>query len=1384
MQCLFVSAGVAWDGKFSVHPWQRSGIGRSPTDGRRRRRWSGGRRLQLQAQLRWPGRGTADQHRNRSGDETSPLGGVQAAVAAAAAALWKAGTALVRSGGTAAATASAATATAAEAPPASGQAAAGTTTAHPPLSQYRLTRRMVLITGFETFNLRLYREAAREARARVPELEVLVYTERDLDTENGRQEVGNALRGAEVVLCSLLFDFDVVEWLRPRLQHVPVRLVYECSVELMACTQVGTFTLGGGNNKSSGMPPAVRLLLSKMGLGGREEDKMAGYLSFLKTGPRLLKYIPLEKAQDLRRWLEAYARWNGGGLANVVSLCMYVAHHFMKIPLADAVPNVVELPAIGLVHPELPLNHPALQSPAKYVEWYLQRHPHMRQAPRAGMLLYRKHVISEQPYIAELIRLLEREGVLPIPVYINGVEAHIVVRDLFTTVDEQQQRRAGHRTTPLREKDAATVDVIVSTIGFPLVGGPAGTMSAGRHVDVAQRLLSIKNVPYMVAGPLIVQDSASWKRNGVIGLQSIVLYALPELDGAIDTVVLGGLVGDQIQLVPERVGVLAARIRRWTALRRKPNADKHVAIVLYGFPPGVGATGTAALLNVPRSLIRLLRAMREQGYDLGDDEDDGGRTAALLQDDSGAALVQQVRRADEITEGSGVSLADITTVSAEELESWLPLDILERVQKNWGGSLTRSGIKTLGKHLCLGGVRLGKVWVAVQPPLGLPGDPMRLLFERDATPHPQYIAFYLWVRRHFDAVLHFGMHGTAEWLPGQPLGNDEQSFSDLLLRDLPNIYIYAQNNPSESALAKRRGYGTIISHNVPPYGRAGLYGQLLNIRDQVREIDERYRPGSDAELDPYLLEALHASVQRAGLDADLPADALLSGDTAAALQYVGRLREYLAELESRLFSEGLHTLGAAPSESDIERYCEAIRTTHESSTADGTAPALDEAAIRALLLQSTDELHNVMRALRGEYIPAAPGGDLIRDGAGVLPTGRNIHALDPFRVPSEAAFRRGREIALAILEQHRAKNDGAYPETVAVMLWGLDSIKTRGESVGTVLELVGARPLREATGRVVRFELVPLAEMQHPRIDVLCSLSGIFRDAFENVVLLLDDLFVRAAQAPDESPDQNYIKRHAGTVDADGRPRRLWSNPPSEFGSLVADRVETSTWNSSDELADTFVARNAFAYGRGERAVDRRGQLDQLLSTVDRVVQQVDSVEYGITDIQEYFANTGALARAAQTRKRRATGNAEARVTASFVESFGSASARQPRDLEQLLRLEYRSKLLNPRWADKMVAQGSGGVHEVSQRMNALLGWGAVAEYSDSFVFEQAADRYALDEKMAALMRQHNPQAFRNVVARLLEAAGRNIWKNADEARLEKLRALYTDIDAQIEGVA
>ncbi|NMG10031.1 magnesium chelatase subunit H [Brasilonema sp. UFV-L1] len=1229
-------------------------------------------------------------------------------------------------------------------------------------------KRIVLIAGFESFNADLYRKAAFLATSRVSELDVCVFSDRDITTK--RTEIEAALQNADVFFGSLVFDYDQVLWLRDRISHIPIRLVFESALELMSLTKLGAFAIG---NQPKGMPKPVKFILDKFS-NGREEDKLAGYISFLKIGPKLLKYVPVQKVQDLRNWLIIYGYWNAGGPENVAALFWTLAEKYLSLKVGE-IPPPVETPNMGLLHPDY---QGFFESPREYLEWYQQerrgqgdketRGKFSTQNPVVGILLYRKHVITKQTYIPQLIRHFEEAGLIPLPIFINGVEGHVAVRDWMTTDYETQQRQLGNVEIASLSKEAVKVDAIVSTIGFPLVGGPAGSMEAGRQVDVAKRILTAKNVPYIVAAPLLIQDIYSWTRQGIGGLQSVVLYALPELDGAIDTVPLGGLVGEKIYLVPERVQRLIGRVKNWVALRQKPVSERKIAIILYGFPPGYGAVGTAALLNVPKSLLKFLHALKDQGYTVGD-----------LPEDS-EELIRLVKQADELSGEDKQDEGNIapSSVNVRTLETWLGYLRTSRIEKQWK-SLTGTGIKTYGDEFHIGGVQVGNVWIGVQPPLGLQGDPMRLMFERDLTPHPQYAAFYKWLQNEFDAdaVVHFGMHGTVEWLPGSPLGNTGYSWSDILLGDLPNLYIYAANNPSESILAKRRGYGVLISHNVPPYGRAGLYKELVTLRDLIAEYRE------DPQKNYVLKEAICKKIVDTGLDADCPfedAKRLGIGFTPENIRmfsghafddYLVKLYEYLQVLENRLFSSGLHVLGEVPSEEELAGYLEAYFGNEPPRRQERQE---EEERIRELLGQTTDELRNLVRGLNGEYIPPAPGGDLLRDGVGVLPTGRNIHALDPYRMPSPAAFARGREIGQKIIAQHLQEN-GTYPETVAVMLWGLDAIKTKGESLGILLELVGAEAVKEGTGRIVRYELKPLAEVGHPRIDVLANLSGIFRDSFVNVIELLDDLFERAAEA-DEPEDQNFIRKHALALKAQGLENvsaRLFSNPAGDFGSLVNDRVVDSNWESGDELGDTWQGRNVFSYGRQDKGQARPEVLKKLLQTSDRIVQEIDSVEYGLTDIQEYYANTGGLKKAAEKQRGK-------KVTTSFVESFSKDTT--PRNLDDLLRMEYRSKLLNPKWAEAMANQGSGGAYEISQRMTALIGWGGTADFTDNWVYDQAADTYALDAEMAEKLRKANPEAFRNLVGRMLEAHGRGFWE-AGEEKLQKLRELYELADEELEGV-
>jgi magnesium chelatase subunit H len=324
-------------------------------------------------------------------------------------------------------------------------------------------KRIVLIAGFESFNADLYRKAAELAILRCPELDIQVFSDRDITSK--QEEVEKALLGADVFFGSLLFDYDQVMWLCDRVSQIPIRLVFESALELMGLTKIGEFAIG---DKPKGMPKPVKFILDKFS-NGREEDKLAGYISFLKIGPKLLKFIPVQKVQDLRNWLIIYGYWNAGGIENVASLFWVLGEKYLNLQVGD-IPAVIETPNIGLLHPDY---QGYFESPREYLEWYKKREIPNSQCPVVGILLYRKHVITKQPYIPQLIRKFENAGLIPLPIFINGVEGHVAVRDLMTTQYEIEQKKLGNIEIKSLSPEAVKVDAIISTIGFPLVGGPA-----------------------------------------------------------------------------------------------------------------------------------------------------------------------------------------------------------------------------------------------------------------------------------------------------------------------------------------------------------------------------------------------------------------------------------------------------------------------------------------------------------------------------------------------------------------------------------------------------------------------------------------------------------------------------------------------------------------------------------------------------------------------------------------------------------------------------------------------------------------------------------------------------------------------------------------------
>ncbi|MGI4955866.1 MAG: cobaltochelatase subunit CobN, partial [Janthinobacterium lividum] len=639
-------------------------------------------------------------------------------------------------------------------------------------------------------------------------------------------------------------------------------------------------------------------------------------------------------------------------------------------------------------------------------------------------------------------------------------------------------------------------------------------------------------------------------------------------------------------------------------------------------------------------------------------------------------------------------------------------------------------------------------------------DPMRLLFERGFAPTHAFAAFYRYVAEEFGAhaVLHFGTHGALEFMPGKQAGMSAECWPDRLIGHLPNFNLYASNNPSEGMIAKRRANAVLISYLTPPVAHAGLYRGLLDLKASL----DRWRtmePDADA-------------VQRADLAALVQAQAAAVDLAAAepawtdAVPEVDRLGAALLELEYTLIPHGLHVIGVPPNADERAEMLDAARVMEP----------VERARLDALLA-ADHELPAIVHALDGGYTRPAPGGDLLRTTE-VLPTGRNLHGFDPFRLPSAFAVQDGARQADRLLARH-AQDGKGLPETVAMVLWGTDNLKTEGGPIAQALWLMGAAPRLDSYGRLTGARLLPLAELGRPRVDVVVTLSGIFRDLLPLQTKLLAEAALLAAQA-DEAPEENFIRKHALAFiaahggDMEQAALRVFGNADGAYGANVNSMVGAGVWEDEDELADAFVARKGFAYGVTGRPERQAALLTHVLGSVDVTYQNLDSIELGVTTVDHYFDTLGGITRAV----RQARGG----VAASVLIGDQTRGDGAVRSLSEQVSLETRTRALNPKWYEGLLKHGYEGVREIEAHVTNTLGWSATTGEVSPWVYQQLAETYALDDAMRERIAKLNPKASAKLVGRLIEATERKYWQ-PDAATLDALRRAGEDLEDRLEGV-
>ncbi len=1137
----------------------------------------------------------------------------------------------------------------------------------------------------------------------------------------------------DIVFASMLFLDEHIRAVLPALEaRAPdCDAVVGCMAagEVIRLTRMGRLRMADGDSGAMAWLKRLRGGTKKGASSGAQQMRM------LKRLPKILRFIP-GTAQDLRAYFLTMQYWMAGSDDNVAAMVRFLIDRYATGPRAGlrgrteaAAP--VEYPEVGLYHPSLPGR---VTEDLKELPGILPARSRAPAKGTVGLLLMRAYVLAgDTGHYDGVIAALEAKGLRVIPAFAAGLDSRPAIERFF------------------RDEGRTRIDALVSLTGFSLVGGPAYN-----DTTAAEEALAALDVPYIAAHALEFQRLEQWRAGarGLSPVEATMMVAIPEIDGATGPIVYGGRsdavggvctgcerrcetdarTGARAMLpCAERCEVLARRVARLVALRRTPVAERKVAVVLYGFPPNAGAVGTAAHLGVFKSLWNVLIAMRAEGYRVDVPESVDGLRRAVLEGNAARY-------------GQAANVA--ARIKADDLVAREPH--LAEIEAIWGPAPGRH--QSDGGGVFVLGTQLGNVFVGVQPVFGYEGDPMRLLFEHGFAPTHAFAAFYRWMSEDFGAhvALHFGMHGALEFMPGKQSGLGPDCWPDRLIGDLPNVYLYAMNNPSEGALAKRRGAATIVTHLTPPVTKAGLYKGLAELKASL----DRWRGQDEGAPD----RAELAAIIRAQADElDLPV-----GDDDAAVDELWRA---VLEFEATLIPHGLHVVGRPPSD--------AARADLLALMAEAVPDADLGAAERHLMADS--ETPALLHALGGGFIRPAPGADLIR-APQALPTGRNLHAFDPFRMPSVLALADGARQAERLLARHLAEGHG-LPRSVALVLWGADNLKSEGGPIGQALALMGARPRRDSYGRLCGAELVPLEELGRPRIDVVMTLSGIFRDLLPLQTRMLAEAAWAAATA-DEPVELNFVRAHALAQageggDLESAALRVFSNADGAYGSNVNLLVNSGAWADEDELAETFQRRKCFAYGRTGEAKARPELLQAVLARVDLAYQNLESVELGVTTIDHYFDTLGGVGRAVA----RARGQAAPVYISDQTRGDGKI-----RTLSEQVALETRTRALNPKWYEGMLSHGHEGVRQIEAHVTNAVGWSATTGQVEPWVYQRLTETFVLDAAMRRRLAALNPAASARMANRLIEAQERAYW-TPDDDTLAALREAGDELEDRLEGL-
>jgi cobaltochelatase CobN len=849
--------------------------------------------------------------------------------------------------------------------------------------------------------------------------------------------------------------------------------------------------------------------------------------------------------------------------------------------------------------------------------------------------------------------------------------------------------------------------IIVNTTAFSAMRGDDTTVLDAADVPVLQAVLSGS-----------VRDAWQGSARGLSPADLAMNVVLPELDGRLLTRAISfkaeAPVDPRLEFASvrhepdgDRIDYVARLAMAWARLGTTPRSDRRLALVLSDYPARGGRTGYAVGLDTAASAAEILRLLHAEGYDTGGREWQATDIERLLQGN-----------------------ADQIEIPMSAYRAWLkglPLNLQRALAEIWG--------EPKGDAFRLPVLRCGNVLVLLQPDRGALGDRKSGYHDLNCPPSHAYLALYAWLRESekIDALIHLGTHGTLEWLPGKALALSGECWPEVVLGALPVVYPFIVNNPGEAVQAKRRLAAVTIGHLTPPLSAAGLHGPLAELEGIIEEYAAA--DGLDRRRLAFLEDEIVERAWNSGLAADC---GLLKGEPNR--QAIAKLDAQLCDIKELSIRDGLHIFGRTPDEATVQAL----------ATATGR-----EAAVRAC---ADGERRALLAALGGHRVAPGPAGAPSRGRADVLPTGRNLTSIDPRAIPTRTAsvigVRAANEVVRRYLQDH-----GEPPRALVIDLWASASLRTGGDDLAQALWYLGVQPTWDkASSRVTGIEILPLAVLDRPRIDVTLRISGLFRDIFETQIALFD-MAVRRIAELDEPADDNPLAeaRRRGADLA-----RVFGGAPGSYGAQAADTALDGDWRTRDELGEVYLAAVTHAYGGAEPARAAGQGFRNRVSEADALVHPQDDRERDLLDGDGVADFAGGFAAAAAL-----LGNDPELY---HLDTSQTEAPKARRLAEEIARV-VRGRLTNPRWIGGMLEHGHRGVAEIAQGVDALYAFAATTRVVPDHLFDATHAALIADEAVRTAMTEKNPAATAAIAARLRDALARGLWttrRNAVDHELER----------------